>query len=101
MSEQRTYSDELKAEAVKMVLEQGLTQKETGRLLAIPSGTIGNWIVAAKAGKRPARPGDQSVAELSAECQRLRRELAQTRMERDLLKKAAAYFAKESQSGTR
>ena len=42
MKEQRRYSAELKAEAVKMVIEQGLTQKETGKRLSIPKGNIGN-----------------------------------------------------------
>jgi len=101
MKEQRRYSPELKAEAVKMVIEQGLTLKETGRRLSIPAGSIGNWVGATRAGRVKSSPGDQSVGELSAEITRLRKELAEARMEREILKKAAAYFAKESQPGTR
>ena len=101
MREQRTYSKELKQEAVKMVLEQGLTHKEVGRRLSIPSGTIGNWIAAVKSGRTPAKPGDRSVAELSAENARLRKELAEAHMEKEILRKAAAYFAKGSLPGTR
>ena len=101
MREQRTYSPELKQEAVKMVFEQGLTHKEVGKRLSIPSGTIGNWITAVRVGRVPAKPGDLSVAELSAENTRLRKELAEARMEKEILKKAAAYFAKESLPGTR
>lgn len=101
MRQLRTYSEELKAEAIKMCLEQGLTQKEVGRRLSIPAGTIGNWMTAVKAGRVPARPGDRSVADLSAENTRLRKELAEARMEKEILKKAAAYFAKESLPGTR
>ena len=101
MKEQKTYSKELKQEAVKMVLEQGLTHREVGQRLSIPSGTIGNWMTAAKAGRIPAKPGDRSVADLSAENTKLRKELAEARMEKELLKKAAAYFAKESLPGTR
>ena len=97
----RSYSSELKSEAVKMVNEQGLSQQEVGRRLTIPKGTIANWVAASKSGRRPARPGDPSVAELSAENRRLRKELAEARMEREILKKAAAYFAKESLPGTR
>ena len=97
----RNYSDELKSEAVKMVNEQGLSQEVVGRRLAIPKGTIANWVMASKAGRLRSRPGDRSVAELSAENRRLRKELAEARMEREILKKAAAYFAKESLPGTR
>jgi transposase len=97
----RSYSDELKSEAVKMVNEQGLSQEEVGRRLSIPKGTIASGVAASKSGRRPSRPGDPSVAELSAENRRLRKELAEARMEREILKKAAAYFAKESLPGTR
>jgi transposase-like protein len=82
----RSYSDELKSEAVKMVNEQGLSQEETGRRLSIPSGTIANWMAASKSGTRRSRPGDPSVAELAAENQRLRKELHEARMEREILK---------------
>ena len=97
----RTYSDELKSEAVKMVNEQGVSQQEAGRRLSIPKGTLANWVAASKSGSGRSHPGDLSVAELTAENQRLRKELNEARMEREILKKAAAYFAKESLPGTR
>jgi transposase len=102
MKGQRRYSEELKAEAVKMVIEQGLTQEEVGHRLSIPKGSIGNWVGLAKAaGGAKAGPGELSVGELSAENARLRKELGEARLEREILKKAAAYFAKESMPGTR
>lgn len=101
MKQPRKYSNELKAEAVKMCLEQGLSQKEVGNRLSIPSGTIGNWMVAAKAGRVPSQPGDRSLPEVLTENARLRKELAEARMEKEILSKAAAYFAKESLPGTR
>ena len=101
MKERRSYSDELKAEAVKMVNEQGLTQDEVGRRLSLPKGTISNWVRASRSERDPANPGDQSVAQLAAEVRQLRKELAEARMEREILKKAAAYFAKESLPSTR
>ena len=101
MREIRKYSAELKAEAVKMVIEQGLTQQETGRRLSIPKGNIGNWVAAAKAALTKGSPGEPSVRELMGENARLRKELAEARMEREILKKATAYFAKESLPGTR
>ena len=101
MKDLRRYSAELKAEAAKMVIEQGLTQGEAARRLSIPKGNIGNWVVAAKAAMAMGGPGEQSVGELAAENARLRKELAEARMEREILKKATAYFAKESLPGTR
>jgi transposase-like protein len=74
MSELRKYSAELKAEAVKMVTEQGLTQEETGKRLSIPKGNIGNWVGAAMAAMAKGSPGGQSVSELAAENARVRKE---------------------------
>jgi len=97
----KTYSPEFRAEAVKMVLEQGFSQEEAAKRLSIPKGTLGNWMVAAKGAKMPVAPGGRSLADLEAENTRLRKELAEARLERDILKKATAYFARESLPGTR
>ena len=98
----KTYTAEFRAEAVKLVFDQGLTQQEAAKRLGIPKGTLGNWMAAAKpAANKPAAPGARTAAELEAENARLRKELAEAQMERDVLKKATAYFAKESQRCTR
>lgn len=101
MKTKKTYPVEFRAEAVKLVLEQGLSQEEAARRLGIPKGTLGNWVVAAKAGGEKPAPGARSVAELETENTRLRKELAEARLERDIIKKAAAYFARESLPSTR
>ena len=101
MKQAQGYSLELKAEVIRMVVEQGLKQKEVARKLSIPKGTIAGWLVAYKTQKGISVPGTPSIKELMAENTRLRRELAEARMEREILKKAAAYFAKESMPGTR
>ena len=101
MKEYRTYSEELKTEAIKMVLEQGFSREEAATRLMIPKGTIGNWIAATKAKQISGLPGERSNGELIAENNRLRKELADARMEREILKKATAYFAKDSLPGTR
>jgi len=63
----------------------------------ITQGTLANWAAAAKSGTSPeVAPGSRSVSELEAEVSKLRKELAEIRMERDTVKKAAAYFARES-----
>ncbi|TVQ41584.1 MAG: hypothetical protein EA384_00110 [Spirochaetaceae bacterium] len=85
----RSYSDELKSEAVKVVNEQGLSQEEAGRRLSIPKGTMTNWIAASKSAANRARPGDLSVADLAAENRRLRKELSEARMEREIPKKSS------------
>ncbi len=101
MTTRQTYSTEFRAEAVKLVHEQGLSQGEAASRLGIPKGTLANWVQAAKSGGEKPAPGARSVTELEAENARLRKELAEARLERDIVKKAAAYFARESLPGTR
>lgn len=101
MEKPQTYTPEFKAEAVKLVLDQGLSHMEAARRLSVPKGTLTNWVSNAKGGHRPAAPGARSVPELEAELAKLRKELVETRLERDIVKKAVAYFAKESLQGTR
>ena len=101
MGERRKYTNELKAEALKMVIEQGMSQQEVADLLGIPKGTIGNWVTKSKKGMSQIAPGTPSVSNVMAENRKLRKELAKAQMEKDILKKAAAYFAKESLPGTR
>lgn len=101
MERKQDYSLEFREEAVKLVTEQGLTQGEAARRLTIPKGTLANWVVAAR-GKSPNMlAGHRTAGEVEQENHRLRKELAEARMERDILKKATAYFARESLPGTR
>ena len=102
MKANQTYTAEFRAEAVKLVLEQGLTQPEAAQRLGIPKGSLSNWVVAARrTGALSVAPGAPTVVELQAENARLRKELARAEMEREIVKKAAAYFARESLQGTR
>ena len=96
------YTKEVREEAVKLVTEGGLSIPEVGRRLSIAPSTISYWVRAHKAGTLP-RVGRQQKprSDMEMELLRVKRELADVKMERDLLKKAAAYFAKESQRGTR
>jgi transposase len=101
MKKQQRYTPDFRAEAVKLVSEQRLSQETAAKRLAIPKGTLANWVAASKASTGPLAPGARSAAELAIENARLRKELAEARMERDILKKATAYFARESLPGTR
>ncbi|WP_454754645.1 IS3 family transposase [Cupriavidus necator] len=83
----QTYSEEFQAEAVRLVLEQGLTLQSAAQRLGIPKGTLTNWVLKAKAPGAVAAPGGVTVAELAAENARLRKELAEAKLERDIVKK--------------
>ena len=104
MSKLERYTQEYREEAVKLVLEQGKTQAEAAQQLGMPQGTRHSWLGIAKgtiASKFGVAPGARSIPELESELAKLRRELNTMRMERDIIKKAAAYFAQESLPGTR
>ncbi len=81
------YSKEFRAEAVKTVLEQGLSISQGASRLSIPEGTLGQWITTARKGL-VTPPESRSVAELETEVLRLRKALNEAQLERDILKKA-------------
>lgn len=94
---QGRYSKEFREEAVKLVLDQGLKVPEAARRLDVPKSTISNWVRASREGKlKDIGKNRRQLSDTELELARLKRELAQVKMERDILKKAAAYFAKES-----
>ncbi len=96
------YSKEFRNEAVKLVIEGGVSAYEASRQLSLPKSTLENWVRAFKAGRLGDVGSQKSpLTEVEQELDRVKRELAQVKQERDILKKAAAYFAKESLSGTR
>ncbi|MFC1916641.1 transposase [Chloroflexota bacterium] len=99
---QGRYSKEFREEAVKLVMEERLSVPEAGRRLSLPSSTITSWVKQSKAG----RLGEigktyKPLTEVEMELAKMKKENAELRMERDILKKAAAYFARESLPGTR
>lgn len=99
---QGRYSKELREEAVKMVLEEKLSVPEAARRLSLPPSTLTNWIRLYKEGKlgdvgKTYRP----LTEIEMELAKVKKENVNLRIECDILKKAAAYFAKESLPGTR
>lgn len=94
------YTKEFKEEAVKLVTEAGLSIPEVARRLSIGKSTIEYWVRKAKAGTLSDR-GRKMVTTEEMELNRLRREIAELKMERDILKNATAYFARESLKGTR
>jgi len=92
--QRRKFSDEFKADAVKLITEQGYSIAEAARNLGINANQLGRW---KKEIENPAdgNGGSGNLAAMQAELKRLRKENKQLRMEREILKKAAAFFAKE------
>jgi transposase len=96
------YTKEFRLEAVRLVTESGLSSGEAAPRLSLPKSTLENWVRAFRAGKLESIGSThRPLTEVEVELARVKRELALVRMERDILKKAAAYFAKESLHGTR
>jgi transposase len=99
---QGRYTKEFRLEAVKLVTVEGLSWGEAARRLSLPTSTLANWVKAHKAGKLEDVGGKyRPLTEVEMELARTRKELAEVKMECDILKKAAAYFARESLPGTR
>ena len=89
----KTYTREFKLQAVKMITAQGLSVAETARRLGVTEGCLRAWREAAREHGDEAFPGHGNPTPADDELRRLRVENARLRAERDLLKKAAAYFA--------
>lgn len=94
MAQRRKYTPEFKAEAVELVVSSGRPAAEIARELGVNEGTLTNWVNMAK--KRGDIKEKPLAADERAELKELREELRRVKMERDLLKKAAAWFASQS-----
>lgn len=90
-----TYTNEYKAEAVKLALSGDRSVGETARDIGISETALRRWIAQAEIDEGNNPSGALTTAERQ-ELNRLRRELRQVKMERDFLKKAAAFFAREN-----
>jgi transposase len=96
MAGRRRFSREFKVEAVKLVRERGVTLAQAARELDVHVNVLRSWVREQRSDPVHAFPGEGQQKPEAAELTRLRREVARLKMERDILKKAAAYFAKES-----
>jgi transposase len=91
----RVYSREFKVEAVRLIKERGVSIGQASKDLGVHVNTLRVWVRDLEEDPEQAFPGRGRMKADDAEVARLRRELAKTRTERDILKKAIAYFTKE------
>jgi transposase len=96
MTEKKKYTPEFKMDAVRLVTEQGYKTSEAARNLGIHSSLLNRWRKEMTLDGKEAFPGKGRLTPEKEELQRLRKENQRLRMERDILKKATAFFAKES-----
>jgi transposase len=89
----KTYTREFKLQALRLLTEQGLAVAEAARQLGVGENCLRLWRAAARQQGDAAFPGPGNLSAEQEELRRLRAEVARLRAERDLLKKAAAYFA--------
>jgi transposase len=95
-SKRQRYTAEFKNDAVNLVVEHGYSSAEAGRRLGINANNISKWVRQHRDQQDAAALGTASPKELQAEIKRLRKENKRLQMEREILKKAAAFFANES-----
>jgi len=94
--QRRRFSQEFKLEAVKLVRDRGVAATQAARDLDVHVNVLRKWVKEFGQDPMHAFPGHCQVKPEQQEIDRLRREVARLKAERDILKKAAAFFAKEA-----
>jgi transposase len=92
----RSFTKEFKLEAVKLVRERGVSAAQASRDLDVHPNVLRKWLREFEADPQQSFPGNGRMKPERLEIERLKREVIRLKAERDILKKAAAYFAKES-----
>ena len=91
----RKFSREFKLEAVRLVTERGVAVAQAGRDLDVAESVLRRWMRELSVDPVQAFPGNGLLKPDQIEIARLRKEVARLKAERDILKKAAAYFARD------
>ena len=94
--ERRKFTREFKLEAVRLIKERGVSYVQASEDLGVHTSQLRDWVKKLSDDPEHAFPGNGQMKPEQLEITRLRREVAKLKAERDILKKAAAYFAKES-----
>jgi transposase len=92
----RKFTQEFKDDAVSLVTDQGYSCAEVARRLGVPGNNVNRWVREYRQRNEIESADGLSRDEMQAELKRLRKENKRLEMERDILKKAAAFFANES-----
>jgi transposase len=94
--ERQKFTKQFKEDAVKLVIENRYSCSEVGRRLGISQTNVSRWIREYRDRQQSYEAGEVPRSDLESENRRLRKDNERLRMEREILKKAAAFFAKES-----
>ncbi len=92
------YSEEFKSEATNQVIERGYSVREVAKRIGVTEHSLYRWVRQER--ERREDGGGATASDLAAENARLKLELKRAQEERDILRKAAAYFANQSEPGT-
>lgn len=96
MTTRKKYSKEFKLDAIDLVLEQGYRLVEASKSLGINTNMLGRWIREHSSGDDKAFRGNGKLTPEQLEIRRLKEENRQLKMEKEILKKATVFFAKET-----
>lgn len=96
MTTRNQYTKDFKLDAINLVLEQGYTKSEAARSLEINANMLRRWIKEYQGDEEQAFRGNGKLTPEQAEIRRLREENRRLKMEKDILKKATVFFAKET-----
>jgi transposase len=94
--ERRKFTREFKLEAVRLIKDRGVSYAQASEELGVHTSQLRAWVKTFSDDPEHAFPGNGQMKPEQLEIARLKREVAKLKAERDILKKAAAYFAKES-----
>ena len=96
MSRRKTYSKEFKLDAVSLVLDQGYSRTEAARSLGLNSNMLGRWVLEKRSDDGQAFRGNGKLTPEPEEIRALRSQVKNLKMEKEILKKATVFFAKET-----
>lgn len=96
MTTRKKYSKEFKLDAISLVLEQNYTRTEAARSLGINSQMLGRWVQEHRSDESQAFRGNGKLTPEQEELRKLKAQVKRLEMERDILKKATAFFAAET-----